>query len=97
MSTKASNRTAAIHDFLYAAERARIDGQSINELEELEGARAQLDALIADAVTHAHESHSYATIGNALGVTRQAAQQRYGPKKTWTAADTMAGQHPLPI
>ena len=33
-------------------------------------------------------------IGDALGITKQAAQQRYGHKNHWTAADTAAGQTP---
>jgi hypothetical protein len=62
---------------------ANAKGQAINELEELAEARAQLDAWISEAVTRAHTEHSYAIIGEALGVTRQAAQQRYGPKRPW--------------
>ena len=33
-------------------------------------------------------------IGDALAITKQAAQQRYGHKDPWTAADTAAGLTP---
>lgn len=42
--------------------------------------RLRLDFCVRDAVTVARESHgfSWAQIGTALGVSRQAAQQRFG-------------------
>lgn len=36
-------------------------------------------------------------IGDALAITKQAAQQRYGHKDHWTAADTAAGLTPSMI
>lgn len=40
--------------------------------------RDDLDAAIAHAVAGVRERHSWADIADALGITRQAAQQRWG-------------------
>ena len=54
----------------------------------LEQATAQL---VADA---RRQGVSWHEIGMSMGMTRQAAQQRYGSRKEWTKADTAAGLTP---
>lgn len=63
---------------LRAASRrmATADPADLAELVEL---RAEVDAAVSRAVASVHANgSSWAEIGSALGVTRQAAQQRYG-------------------
>lgn len=76
-------------------------GHLINELEALAEAQDHLDAWRAGVVHQArdkyspnHRQYTWQTIGSALGITKQAAQQRYGHKNHWTAADTTAGLTP---
>ena len=60
------------------------------DLGDMVGLRDELEAAIADAVRGQRERHgrSWADIGRALGITRQAAQQRYTdtPRDRTTAA-----------
>jgi hypothetical protein len=70
-------------------------GEPISELEALADAQTYLNTWRSMVVHDAHANgHTWATIGNALGITKQAAQQRYGHKNHWTAADTAAGLTP---
>ena len=70
-------------------------GHLINELEALAEAQVHLDAWRAGIVHQAREKkYTWQTIGSALAITKQAAQQRYGHKDHWTAADTAAGLTP---
>lgn len=59
------------------ARRASADDQS---LAELVGLRAELDAAIDEAARRAHDDagFSWTEIGDQLGLTRQAARQRFG-------------------
>lgn len=50
------------------------------ELAELVALRDELEAAIAVAVTGQQARTSWQRIGDALGITRQAAQQRYGKR-----------------
>ena len=58
----------------------RVADADPEDLAELVAMRGQLDEAITTAVDHlrAHHGFSWASIGEALGCTRQAAQQRYG-------------------
>lgn len=73
--------------FLKFARRIlRAAGKRVAEADEVELAdlaalRTDVDNVIADAVdTWRKQGRSWATIGEALGMTKQGAQQRYGRK-----------------
>jgi hypothetical protein len=57
----------------------RVADRDIEALAGLVQLRAELDAAIVDAVRGLHgQPYSWTEIGNVLGVTRQAAQMRFG-------------------
>jgi hypothetical protein len=58
----------------------RVANADPEDLADLVAMRAQLDEAITTAVEHlrTHHGFSWQSIGDALGCTRQAAQQRYG-------------------
>lgn len=59
--------------------RVADDAGDIAELGTLGALAGDVDAMIASTVTGLRASgHTWQEIGDALGVTRQAAQQRYG-------------------
>lgn len=66
----------------------RVQASSLDDLGELVAMRAELDAVIAGAVTRLKDgdeaagvpAYSWAEIGDTLGTSRQAAWQRYGAK-----------------
>jgi hypothetical protein len=62
----------------------RVANADAEDLADLVAMRALLDEAIATAVSHLRDHHdfSWAAIGEAVGTTRQAAQQRYGRKDT---------------
>ena len=63
----------------YAAFAHRIAGGDIDSLSLLTGLAGDIDTAIAAAVTGLRAfGYSWADIGNRLGITRQAAQQRWG-------------------
>lgn len=59
----------------YARQVAQADPVDLADMWKL---RADLDEAIAAAVEGVRERHSWADIADALGITRQAAQQRWG-------------------
>jgi hypothetical protein len=60
----------------------RVANADAEDLADLVAMRAVLDEAITTAVTHLRDHHdfSWAAIGEAVGTTRQAAQERYGRK-----------------
>jgi hypothetical protein len=58
----------------------RVGDADVEDLTEMVAMRAQLDVVIKDTVTQLRGKHdfSWSRIGEAVGTTRQAAQQRYG-------------------
>jgi hypothetical protein len=58
----------------------RVSGADIEDLRDLMVLRDTLDGVIASTVStlRADQEFSWAAIGEAMGTTRQAAQQRYG-------------------
>jgi hypothetical protein len=58
----------------------RVAFADIEDLRDLAALRDTLDDVITDTVAHMRGQHefSWAAIGEAMGTTRQAAQQRYG-------------------
>lgn len=68
---------------------------TLPRLTHLHVAASDLETATADLVHQARDERvTWLEIGQALGITKQAAQQRYGHKNHWTAADTAAGQTP---
>lgn len=78
-----SEFTAFARRIIRAHGRRVANGEPV-DLAELVGLRADMDAVITAAVAGMRERYgwSWAEIGNALGVTRQAAQQAYGRRRT---------------
>jgi hypothetical protein len=62
----------------------RVANADMEDLTDMVAMRALLDEAITTAVSHLRDHHefSWAAIGDAVGTTRQAAQQRYGRKDT---------------
>jgi hypothetical protein len=60
----------------------RVADADLEDLADLVAMRSLLDDSITAAVSHLRDHHefSWAAIGEAVGTTRQAAQQRYGRK-----------------
>lgn len=61
----------------YARQVAQADPVDLADMYAL---RVDLDAAIAQAVSGVRDRHSWADIADALGVTRQAAQQKWAGK-----------------
>ncbi len=85
-----------------AAYSRRVATGDIDALEGMAALSADLDTAIAHAVTalRARHGYSWADIGTRLGITRQAAQQRWGttpgtsPSVTTTDSTSDAGSCP---
>jgi hypothetical protein len=80
---------ARVGGMAYATMARRLDeGDPLGAVEALPAAQAGLDVLARQAVQQARDAGaSWADIGRVLGVTKQAAQQRYGPPATpWNVA-----------
>ena len=60
----------------------RVANADMEDLTDMAAMRALLDEAITNAVSHLRDHHefSWSAIGEAVGTTRQAAQQRYGRK-----------------
>jgi hypothetical protein len=60
----------------------RVANADMEDLTDMVAMRALLDEAITNAVSHLRDHHefSWAAIGEAVGTSRQAAQQRYGRK-----------------
>lgn len=69
-----------------------VDGGSIDSLRELKNVSDQIDDAISELVRYLRSeeggSHSWAQVAEVLGITRQAAQQRFGGE----GARTVGGQ-----
>jgi uncharacterized protein with PIN domain len=74
----------------------RVANADMDDLTELVAMRALVDDAIATAVSHLRDHHefSWAAIGDAVGTTRQAAQQRYGRKDHPTCTTTSSTSRP---
>lgn len=78
MSVETAEYLGMVRRVLRAAAR-RVGEADEFELAELAALRTDLDQAIAQAVAGQRSGgRSWAGIGDALGITRQAAQQRYG-------------------
>ena len=85
-----------------AAYSRRVATGDVDALEGMAALSADLDTAIAHAVTALRTQHGYswADIGTRLGITRQAAQQRWGiptpnqPSVTTTGSPSDAGSCP---
>lgn len=75
---------AAMMRRMLAAHGRRVADADPEDLADLIALRGSLDAAIGDAVRGQRSSFgtSWSDIGRALGITRQAAQQRYGKTTT---------------
>jgi hypothetical protein len=64
----------------YRAVRSIAERGTVNDLGELAELRDEIDARIAEVVEQqrSQQQTPWATIGRVLGVSKQAAQQRYG-------------------
>src|SRR4051812_14556383 len=58
----------------------RVQDADVEDLRDMVAMRRMLDEVIESTVTHmrSHQDFSWTAIGEAVGTTRQAAQQRYG-------------------
>ena len=76
-----------------AAYSRRVATGDVDALEGMAALSADLDTAIAHAVTALRTQHGYswADIGTRLGITRQAAQQRWGTPTTTPSPVTTTG------
>jgi len=88
MATKRRRRERETLEYLAAARRfiaaagRRVADSDEFELAELVALRDDLEAAIATAIHGQREyGRSWAHIGDALGITRQSAHERYGHRK----------------
>ena len=60
---------------------ARVGHADMEDLEQLVALRTDLDRITAEAIQQLRQTgYSWADVGEVMGVTRQAAQQRWGNK-----------------
>lgn len=80
MSVETPEFLAMVRRMLRAAGRRVAEADEV-ELADLAGLRDEVDNVIAQAVAGWRaDGRSWGTIGAALGLTRQGAQQRYGKR-----------------
>ena len=73
---------------MVAAAGKRVAEADVEDLVELMGIRDDLDAAIARGIAGLREDgYTWQSIGDALGVTRQAALMRWGPRLPATGDD----------
>jgi hypothetical protein len=61
--------------------KLRVAAGRLDEFSELVALQADVEAAIAYAADRLHDQYSWTEIGEAAGVSRQAAAQRWGGKK----------------
>ena len=83
MSASRAQRAAALEkwaDEVDPADLEEADTAALRAIAELAEARDQLDDKLTDAVRSARQTNrSWSEIGAMLGVSKQAAQRKYGP------------------
>lgn len=68
-------------DKVDSAELREADTETLRAIAELAETRDGVDEQLTDAVRSArHAHHTWSEIGTMLGVSKQAAQRKYGPK-----------------
>jgi hypothetical protein len=85
LNKKRADQAAALEkwaDEVIAEDLVEVDTRSLQRLREVANQRAAIDAAVTDAVKQARlANRSWAEIGLMLGVTKQAAQRKYGHSK----------------
>jgi uncharacterized protein with PIN domain len=73
---------AAMVKRMIRAHGRRVAKADMRDLADLLSLRAELESVISASVSHLHddEGYSWSEIGEGMGVTKQAAFQRYGKK-----------------
>ena len=84
MSKNRADRAAALEEWAEKVEPADLrtaDTDSLRHIAELTQQRDQVDSELAESVRDARAARrSWSEIGAMLGVSKQAAQRKYGPK-----------------
>jgi acyl-CoA reductase-like NAD-dependent aldehyde dehydrogenase len=84
MSRSRAERAAALEKWAEEVDSADLelaDTTALRTIADLAEARLELDAKITDAVRSARQrNRSWSEIGTMLGVSKQAAQRKYGSK-----------------
>jgi hypothetical protein len=84
MTKSRAERAAALESWADAVDQADLreaDTDSLRTIAELAQQRAQVDSELAESVRAARAAHrSWSEIGTMLGVSKQAAQRKYGTK-----------------
>lgn len=94
---EAPDMAAFLRRTMRAMVRRAADGDQ-EVLQALAATQAELDAAMRDAAQALHaRGQSWAFIGNELGITRQAAFQRFAPRETRSAATAAVAAGQLTI
>jgi chromosome segregation ATPase len=84
--TSRKERAAALErwaDRVETEDLREVDTSALRDIAELAERRTALESELAEAVRRAREAHrSWSEIGAMLGVSKQAAQRKYGPGST---------------
>jgi hypothetical protein len=84
LNNKRADQAAALEKWAdeVVEDLVEVDTRSLQRLREVANQRAAIDAEVTDAVEQARlANRSWAEIGLMLGVTKQAAQRKYGHSK----------------
>lgn len=96
MTPESKDHADQLCKHIYGATASENYDLPLMELEHYADLLEDVERLMTAAVTNARaQGKSWAAIGNVIGVTRQAAQQRYAPAAARPAAP-MGGQGLLP-